>query len=352
MSNPTSNFINVQVWFLFGARNEPYGKSGILHLLEHIKIAQAPFKDSLFTKSSFTGATSSEIIRFQFTTTKERLHKDIDAFFNSLTNPSIDSMVFEAQKRQVSNEVRYREGNSFFELIDHATEAIFKNSYANNIGGTRETIENISLLGIEKYNNTVFNQSKYLISISGGQFINDMMNVLDKYDIDIIVNNELPLLYAGNDIVFAESADPTALVCYSAPGRIFNYDILKIVELIIQYRHITKSSIRLILLSWFSVSIFALYARGDYAQEQLEKIKEDLMDVPSEEFVEQIVKFYLDSKDYRMHIDPNKDLLEERLYQLLPACLIDDMVQRAIMQYCDIFKNKPLYSVFLRSKGK
>jgi len=172
-SSPVSTF---QVWYKVGSMDEPEGKSGISHLLEHLM-----FRGS----RNYPGNVFSKIIQSQGGIDNAFTTKDYTVYFQKLSPSKIQTSIsleadrmanllllpedFELEKKIVLEERRQRydddpESLMFEEVISVA----FKNhSYRKPVIGWIEDIQSITLDDVQNYYNEYYCPNNAFIIVAG-----------------------------------------------------------------------------------------------------------------------------------------------------------------------------------------
>lgn len=172
-SSPIATF---QVWYKVGAINEPEGKSGISHLLEHLM-----FRGS----KNYPGNVFSKIIQSQggvdnaFTTrdytvyfqklTPSKLNISIDLESDRMGNLLLQREDFELEKKIVLEERRQRyEDNPESLIIEEVIGTAFRvHPYRRPVIGWTEDIQSITFEDIKQYYHKYYCPNNAFIIVAG-----------------------------------------------------------------------------------------------------------------------------------------------------------------------------------------
>ncbi|MCX8033775.1 MAG: insulinase family protein [Thermodesulfovibrio sp.] len=176
-SSPVATF---QVWYKVGAINEPEGKSGISHLLEHLM-----FRGS----KNYPGNVFSKIIQSQGGVDNAFTTKDYTVYYQKLTPSKLDISInlesdrmenlllqredFELEKKIVLEERRQRyEDNPESLIIEEVIGTAFKvHPYRRPVIGWTEDIQSITFEDIKQYYHKYYCPDNAFIIVAGD--IND-----------------------------------------------------------------------------------------------------------------------------------------------------------------------------------
>ncbi|MGB9822537.1 M16 family metallopeptidase [Thermodesulfovibrio sp.] len=179
-SAPLATF---QVWYKVGAIDEPEGKSGISHLLEHMM-----FRGS----KNYPGNVFSKIIQSQggidnaFTTkdytvyfqklSPSKLQTSIDLESDRMANLLFNSEDFELEKKIVLEERRQRyEDDPESLIIEEVISLAFKeHPYRKPVIGWTEDIESITLEDLKNYYNKYYCPGNAFIIVAGDIKIDEL----------------------------------------------------------------------------------------------------------------------------------------------------------------------------------
>jgi len=172
-STPVSTF---QVWYKVGAIDEPEGKSGISHLLEHLM-----FRGS----KNYPGNVFSRIIQSQGGIDNAFTTKDYTVYFQKLSPAKLQTSIdlesdrmanlillpedFELEKKIVLEEKRQRYDDDPESLIiEEVISTAFKNHpYRKPVIGWTEEIKSITLEDLKNYYNSYYCPDNAFIIVAG-----------------------------------------------------------------------------------------------------------------------------------------------------------------------------------------
>lgn len=172
-SSPVSTF---QVWYRVGLIDEPEGKSGISHLLEHLMFRGSKnFPGNVFSKiiqshggvdNAFT--TKDYTVYFQ-RLSPSKLHISIDLEADRMANLLLNKEDFELEKKIVLEERRQRyeddpENLLFEEVIGEAFKA---HPYRRPVIGWTVDIQSITLDDVKEHRNKFYCPENAFIIVAG-----------------------------------------------------------------------------------------------------------------------------------------------------------------------------------------
>lgn len=178
-----------QVWYKVGIIDEPEGKSGISHLLEHLM-----FRGS----KNYPGNVFSKIIQSNGGIDNAFTTKDYTVYFQKLSSQKLDISIdlesdrmanllllpedFEVEKKIVLEERRQRyEDDPESLIIEETTSTAFKvHPYRKPIIGWTEDIQSITLEDIKNYYHEYYCPQNAFIIVAGDIKINEIREKIRK----------------------------------------------------------------------------------------------------------------------------------------------------------------------------
>ncbi|HTJ43546.1 MAG TPA: pitrilysin family protein [Kofleriaceae bacterium] len=178
--DPTTQMAEVDVRYDVGSREDPPGKAGLAHLVEHLMFQQRP-----------DGPTTPPLMHFidQLTT-----------FFNAYTNwdtthymqlsraDMVDSMLkieaermfygcqtiseeeFEREREVVRNEIRWRSGNAEGQMEQMILSSVYPkgHAYERNVGGNDKQLATITLNDACEFMKKYYTTDRAVVVVAGG----------------------------------------------------------------------------------------------------------------------------------------------------------------------------------------
>jgi zinc protease len=172
-SSPVSTF---QVWYKVGAIDEPEGKSGISHLLEHLMFRGSKnYPNNVFSKiiqsqggidNAFT--TKDYTVYYQ-KISSSKIQTSIDLESDRMANLLFKSEDFELEKKIVLEERRQRyEDDPENLIIEEVISTAFKNHpYRKPVIGWTEDIQSITLEDVKNHYRSYYCPNNSFIIVAG-----------------------------------------------------------------------------------------------------------------------------------------------------------------------------------------
>ncbi|MEN2986296.1 MAG: pitrilysin family protein [Thermodesulfovibrionaceae bacterium] len=186
--DPSATVATFQVWYKVGSIDEPEGKSGISHLLEHLMFRGSKnYPGNVFSKIIQThGGIDNAFTTKDYTVYFQKLSKDnlkisIDLESDRMENLLLLKEDFEVEKKIVMEERRQRyEDDPENLIIEEVISTAFRNHpYRKPVIGWMEEIESISLEDIKNYYYQFYCPNNAFIIVAGN--INSE-EILDKVE--------------------------------------------------------------------------------------------------------------------------------------------------------------------------
>ncbi len=178
-----------------GAADDPAGKEGLAHLVEHLAFRSRPDgKFSVWDMLHYSGAakvnasTIFDATLYHELAPRESLPALLRIEANRLSQPvvEIDPKVFDVEREVVRNELRQRsETDRFGQVLGHIQQAIFPgpHRYARPVAGTHESLLAITSDDVQQFIHRHYRLDNATLVISGD---------IDASQIDKVLTENLP----------------------------------------------------------------------------------------------------------------------------------------------------------------
>jgi len=299
-----SEIVKVQMCFKNGSSCEPIKENGYVHLLEHIKIANNPFKELWFSKKMLTGVTTKEFLKFSYFVQKKELLKSVSCFIDNLLDYKFDEHIVNEQKQQVINELNYYNGQRTMKIINKSIDSIFiGNSLSNCSGGVTEVVKHINERQLIDYNKMIIEESGFVLSCVGDideDFFAERLEELlcNNFKMKIKVPFPKELLSEKRRNITSINKDRYSefLVTYVLPGRMKeSYIYTKIIEILIRNILSSVNRVNIKLYSFSHQSILMIYViseKKDDLKLILKRINSKMNSVFNKEKIEQAIEAF------------------------------------------------------------
>jgi len=165
-----------QIWYKVGSRNEPEGKKGISHLLEHMmfkgskKYGPKEFSNIIQRNGGMDNAfTSKDYTAYYQNMSSDRLHLSVELESDRMKNLLLDPKELESERNVVLEERRQRYENDPQALLyeDVISTAFRAHSYRDPIVGWPSTLNSITREDMLDYYTTYYSPSNAFIVVAG-----------------------------------------------------------------------------------------------------------------------------------------------------------------------------------------
>lgn len=165
--------VEIGLYVKAGSRYENETNNGITHLLEHMHFRQLGDmeQEQIYTNtecmgSALRGTTYKDMLQFNMKIRPKYLEKALLLFKNILTTYNWSELQLESEKKIVLNELLEKEDKLLFQAI--IDEAIWtKHPLSQQILGSKEIVENISLEKLVEYKKQIFCKENVALIITG-----------------------------------------------------------------------------------------------------------------------------------------------------------------------------------------
>ncbi|MDX9715129.1 MAG: pitrilysin family protein [Dissulfurispiraceae bacterium] len=165
-----------QIWYKVGSRNEPEGKKGISHLLEHMmfkgtkKYGPKEFSNIIQRNGGMDNAfTSKDYTVYYQNMSSDRLYLSVELESDRMKNLLLDPKELESERNVVLEERRQRYENDPQALIyeDVISTAFKAHSYRDPVIGWPSTIRAITKEDLSDYYSVFYSPSNAFIVVAG-----------------------------------------------------------------------------------------------------------------------------------------------------------------------------------------
>ncbi|MBK9035243.1 MAG: insulinase family protein [Myxococcales bacterium] len=180
MPDRTTSLVEVDVRYEVGSREDPQGKAGIAHLVEHMMFQQKPdgpdtqpLMHSIGALTSFFNAyTNWDTTHYMMQGRSERLDDlvKIEAMRMHFRCKTISEDEFLREREVVRNEIRQRGGTPEGRIPDMILEQVYpkQHAYARMIGGDDANLTNITLQDVCDFMDNYYTPDRATVIVAGG----------------------------------------------------------------------------------------------------------------------------------------------------------------------------------------
>ncbi|MCE5313063.1 MAG: insulinase family protein [Nitrospiraceae bacterium] len=165
-----------QIWYKVGSRNEPEGKKGISHLLEHMmfkgtkKYGPKEFTNIIQRNGGMDNAfTTKDYTTYYQNMSSDRLHLSVELESDRMKNLLFDPKELNSERNVVLEERRQRYENDPQALLyeDVMSTAFMAHSYRDPVIGWPSTLASITREDMFDYYSTYYSPSNAFIVVAG-----------------------------------------------------------------------------------------------------------------------------------------------------------------------------------------
>jgi len=184
-----------QVWYRVGSRDEPSGKSGLSHLLEHMMFkGTSKYGPSILSKIvQKNGGTDNAYTTKDYTVyfelfSSDRINLSIDLEADRMQNLTIDPKEMISERSVVMEERRLRyEDDPQSSLFEEVVAAAFKvQPYQRPVIGWMSDIKSIERDDLYSYYKTYYSPDNAVVVIVGDVYADEIIGKVDRFFKDIV----------------------------------------------------------------------------------------------------------------------------------------------------------------------
>lgn len=235
LENHKAPLVTFQVWYRVGSRNEPWGKTGISHVLEHMmfkgtkKIGPEEFSRTIQENGGNDNAfTSRDYTAYFQNLSSDRIQVSLDLESDRMQNLLLQEEDFRTERMVVMEERRLRtEDNPTGVLVEQLQATAFQiHPYRWPIIGWMEDLKRLTLDDLKEYYKTYYNPSNAFLVVVGDFKKEELLPRIEKafgpYSRGVAPSQERdkepPQMGERRISVKKEAQLPTILMAYHVPN--------------------------------------------------------------------------------------------------------------------------------------
>ncbi len=231
------------VWYKVGGADDPVGKSGLAHYLEHLMFkGTEKFQDVSATIGSIGGnynaGTSSDFTVYHELVRKKDLSLVMEIEADRMRNLNITDEGAEKEHNIVLEERKMRIENSPREiLIEEMESAFYRNNYGRPVAGWENEINSLSKDDAVSFYNKYYYPNNAILVIVGDVKVDDALDLVERHYGSIEsgpVTQRFPKLEPKHNTNITVTLDsygvqePELFFMYKAPSKVTGENYLKV----------------------------------------------------------------------------------------------------------------------------
>jgi zinc protease len=243
LPDPTTELVEVDVRYAVGSAEDPEGKAGLAHLVEHLMFEQRqagpdqpPFATALRAHSLvYNAGTDWDSTHYRTTAKKDELDTllALEALRLGTGCETIDEKTFLREREVVRNEIRQRTGTADGQLLAEILRAAYPpgHPYRRMIGGDDQELTNIQLADACKFMRDYYTPSRATVIIAGaidetaaGRAVKRHLEPLEKREPAPLAAVPALTLQKRTIEIRADVEQPAAIAVFALPPRFTEED--------------------------------------------------------------------------------------------------------------------------------
>jgi zinc protease len=198
-----TSLVEVDVRYQVGSKEDPPGKAGLAHLVEHLTFQQSLGEGEETIESvlrrhtlSFGAYTNHEVTHYRALANRSELEKLIWIEARRLADECpIDATAFQREREVVRNEMRQRRATPDGEIERVVREALYPagHAYARDVGGDDAQLASITLADICAFKKQYYVPGRASLILAGGIGSNDIKQLVVPWMAPVPVRQGGPL---------------------------------------------------------------------------------------------------------------------------------------------------------------
>jgi len=189
LNNDKAPVVSVQVWYKVGARNEPFSKSGLAHLTEHLmfrgtkKVGPKLYSRIIQKNGGQDNAfTSRDYTAYYENVSADRVAIPLELEADRMTGLSVDEEKFLTERSVVQEERRLRiKDDPVASLFEEVTSTSFKNHpYQHPVTGWMEDLEGLSHQDFLQFYRTFYQPANATLVVVGKIDLKTLLPAIEK----------------------------------------------------------------------------------------------------------------------------------------------------------------------------
>lgn len=185
-----SPVVMTQIWYKVGSNDEPIGKGGMSHFLEHMMFKESAGIDGdIYDKvvSHFGGSrnafTSDNVTSYYQLLPANQYPLGLEIEANRMRGLVFDAEKFAKEKEVIKEERRQRtDDNPIAKAFEEFSPNLFPdNAKARPIIGSMQDIENLSIQDLQSWYDTYYYPNNATLIVAGGVELDDAKQWIEKY---------------------------------------------------------------------------------------------------------------------------------------------------------------------------
>ena len=238
LPDTSTNLVEIDVRFDVGSAEDPEGKAGLAHLVEHLMFQMRPFGADQPSVAAVLGASA---LGYNAYTTWDATHYTAVAPRDSVDEmvrialahmsagcAELDAEAFEREREVVRNEIRQRTATPDGQILQLLHEAIYPDGhpYRRMVGGDDLQLASIEMSDVCAFVNDYYAPSRATLIVAGNTTLDEVKQVANKYLGAVPARTAQPRttvarleLAQVTEYLDANVEDATAFLVFRMPGR-------------------------------------------------------------------------------------------------------------------------------------
>ncbi len=174
---PQSRSVSVGVWVRAGSREDPKGKSGLAHFIEHLAFKGSSTRDAQAISheidaigGQLNAATAKESTFYYADLPTDGLRTALDILADLAFHPKFDSADIDLERNVILEEIRGHEDDPEQVAYDLFSQDVWQDlhPFARSVVGTREAIGSVCTADVHAFHSALYQPCNMVVVVCGG----------------------------------------------------------------------------------------------------------------------------------------------------------------------------------------
>lgn len=173
---PQSRSVSAGVWIRAGGRDDPHGKSGLAHFIEHLAFKGSPTRDARAISHEIdaigghlNAATSKESTFYYADAPADGLAVALDVLADLAIKPRFDPADIDLERNVIFEEIRSHDDDPEQTAYDFFSQAVWADNhpYTRSVVGKTSAIASVTEADVHAFHRSFYRPDNMIVAVSG-----------------------------------------------------------------------------------------------------------------------------------------------------------------------------------------